>query len=170
MTTTTAISLPGTDPIEPASAGTEFLRAALAGTPGHELPELTVALAGLAPLPATLQEPLTVGQAAELLTLSPHTLRYYERIGLVAVPRDPGGNRAYDLPSLTRLVFISRLRLTGMPVRTISTYFDLVRDGEGTRPQRLSLLSEHREALRRHLHELQFALAVIDYKIAGYSG
>ncbi|WP_353650638.1 MerR family transcriptional regulator [Nakamurella sp. A5-74] len=170
MTATTSISLPGSDPIDPTSRGTEVLRSALASTPATELPELTVALAGLAPLPATLDHPLTVAEAAELLALSPHTLRYYERIGLVEVPRDAGGHRAYDLPSLSRLVFITRLRLTGMPVRVIASYFELTREGIGTEPQRLALLTEHRAALRRHLHELQFALAVIDYKIATYGG
>lgn len=168
--TSTSISLPGSESIDPTTRGTEALRTALASTPGADLPELTVALAGLAPLPATLEHPLTVAEAAELLALSPHTLRYYERIGLVEVPRDAGGHRAYDLPSLSRLVFITRLRLTGMPVRVIASYFDLTREGPATEPQRLALLSDHRNSLRRHLHELQFALAVIDYKIATYGG
>lgn len=146
------------------------LKEILAGTPAADLPELTTALTGLAPLPAQLDRPLAVAEAAELLGLSVHTLRYYERIDLVSVPRDAGGNRAYDTQSLARLVFITRLRLSGMPVRLIAEYIALAQEGVETVPRRLTMLQDHRRSLHQHLQELQFSLAVIDYKIATYGG
>lgn len=97
-------------------------------------------------------------------------MRYYERIGLVTVPRDTGGNRAYDIEALARLVFITRLRLSGMPVRLIAEYIELVQEGAATVPQRLAMLENHRRSLQQHLQELQFSLAVIDYKITTYGG
>ena len=69
----------------------------------------------LVDMPA-VTEPLGVAEAAELLDLSPHTLRYYERIGLVTVPRDSVGNRVYDDAAVRRLVFLSRMRLSGMAI------------------------------------------------------
>lgn len=142
----------------------------LATTAMADLPDLTVALAGLEPLPERLDRPLAVAEAAELLALSPHTLRYYERAGLVEVDRDAAGNRAYDMTALARVVFISRLRLSGMPIRTIANYITLVNQGQSTVPQRLAMLQRHRDDIRRQLHELQFALAVVDYKIVTYGG
>lgn len=146
------------------------LQEILAGTPAADLPDLTIALAGLAPLPSRLDHPLAVAGAADLLGLSAHTLRYYERIGLVTVPRDSGGHRAYDIEALARLVFITRLRLSGMPVRLIAEYIELVGQGPATVPQRLAMLQDHRRSLQQHLQELQFSLAVIDYKITTYGG
>ena len=155
---------------EAISATVERLTEIVADTPAEQLPDLAVALAGLAPLPAELAAPLSIASAAELLTLSPHTMRYYERIGLVDVARDAGGHRVYDIDALARLVFISRLRLSGMPIRRIVEYVELVKAGADTVPERLRLLTEHRATLQRQLREMQFSLAVLDYKIATYGG
>src|SRR5690606_15416074 len=60
-----------------------------------------------APAPGTT---LTIAEVAERTGVSAHSLRYYERIGLLDVPRDPAGNRVYDERAYARVVFCSRLR------------------------------------------------------------
>jgi DNA-binding transcriptional MerR regulator len=57
-----------------------------------------------------------------------------------------------------------------MSIRDIQHYLDLVAHGEATVPERLEFLHAHREAIRQRLHDLQAALAVIDYKITTYGG
>jgi DNA-binding transcriptional MerR regulator len=99
-----------------------------------------------------------------------HTLRYYERIGLVEVVRDAAGHRVYDRAALGRVVFVTRLRLSDMPIERIRCYLDLVKLGDGTAPERLALMQAHRTTIVRRLQELQTALAVIDYKITTYGG
>jgi DNA-binding transcriptional MerR regulator len=121
-------------------------------------------------LPADLPEQLSIAEAAELTGLTAHTLRYYERIGLVDVRRDAAGYRSYDRRAMSRIVFISRLRASGMPIGTISHYLELVLQGDHTEPQRLALMQEHRDRIQRQLRELQLALAVTDYKITVYGG
>ena len=121
-------------------------------------------------LPDDLPEKLSIAEAAEVTGLTAHTLRYYERIGLVSVGRDDAGYRSYDRKALARVVFITRLRLSDMPISTISHYLDLVEQGEHTAPQRLVLMEEHRSMIQRRLRELQAALAVTDYKITTYGG
>jgi DNA-binding transcriptional MerR regulator len=121
-------------------------------------------------LPDDLPEELSIAEAAEVTGLTAHTLRYYERIGLVDVDRDGAGYRSYDRRALARVVFITRLRLSDMPISTISHYLDLVEQGEQTAPQRLALMEEHRAMIQRRLRELQAALAVTDYKITTYGG
>ncbi|MEV0791867.1 MerR family transcriptional regulator [Kribbella sp. NPDC050459] len=121
-------------------------------------------------LPEDLPEQLSIAEASELTGLTPHTLRYYERIGLLDVRRDAAGYRSYDERAMARIVFISRLRASGMPIGTISHYLDLVLEGEHTAPQRLALMQEHRDRIQRQLHDLQLALAVTDYKITVYGG
>jgi len=126
-------------------------------------------LLGLLELPSDLPERLSIAEAAEATGLTAHTLRYYERIGLVAVDRDESGYRSYDQRALSRIVFVTRLRASDMPIGTISHYLDLVDQGPGTEPERLAIMQAHRAAILRRLHDLQSALAVTDYKIAAYT-
>lgn len=121
-------------------------------------------------LPDDLPDVLTVAEAAAVTGLTAHTLRYYERSGLLTVARDDAGYRVYDRDTLARVVFITRLRLSDMPISTISHYMELVRQGPSSAPQRLALMQEHRAGIQRRLRELQAALAVTDYKISTYGG
>lgn len=122
---------------------------------------------------AAVPEPgatLTIAEMAERTGATAHTLRYYERIGLIAVARDVSGHRAYTAGDFARVVFLTRLRMTGMPVRELQRYVALVGAGEGTVPQRLRMLQEHRDRVRAQLQELAFALETIEFKIAAYGG
>ena len=121
-------------------------------------------------LPDDLPDDLSIAEDAELTGLTAHTLRYYERIGLVDVRRDAAGYRSYNQRAMSRIVFISRLRASGMSIGAISHYLELVVEGDDTAPQRLALMQEHRDRIQRQLRDLQLALAVTDYKIAVYGG
>ncbi len=107
--------------------------------------------------------------AATHLQVSPHTLRYYERIGLLVVTRDRAGHRRYDAAAVRRLVFITRMRASGMSIAELQRYIELVDAGPETVPDRLDLLMEHRDTLRRQITQLQLALAATEYKIATYT-
>ena len=113
---------------------------------------------------------LSIAEVAERTGVTAHTLRYYERIGLVSVPRDPAGHRLYSQDELNRVVFVTRLRQTAMPIRDIQTYFRLVAEGPGNEDQRLALLERHRDQVKAHINELEAALGVVEYKIATYGG
>ncbi|MEV7119976.1 MerR family transcriptional regulator [Kitasatospora griseola] len=101
--------------------------------------------------------------------LSAHTLRWYERIGLLdPVDRSHAGQRRYSDADLARLAFLTKLRLTGMPVADMVRYVELVRDGDATRAERRQLLVDHRAEVRQRLADLHATLAVIDRKIDLY--
>lgn len=110
----------------------------------------------------------TTRQAAEKCGLSQHTLRWYERIGLLSrVDRTADGRRRYSDADLDWLMLISKLRATGMPVREMQAYASLVRSGAGEQ-ERVDLLEQHRERVRAALTEQQECLALLDTKIATY--
>jgi DNA-binding transcriptional MerR regulator len=133
--------------------------------------ELAVAPVEAAPTPEAADDlALTIAEAAERTGVTAHTLRYYERIGLLSVPRDAVGHRVYARPDLSRVVFITRLRLTAMPIRDIQAYFALVAEGPGNEDQRLALLEAHRLAVKARIGDLESALGVIEFKIATYGG
>ena len=110
-----------------------------------------------------------IATAADRLGVSVHTLRYYERIGLVRVDRDASGHRHYDTAAVRRLVFLTRMRTSGMPIRDLRRYIELVEAGRDTVPERLALLTEHRDELRARIDELRLALAATEYKITAYT-
>lgn len=112
---------------------------------------------------------LSIAEAADRTGASAHTLRYYERIGLLdPVGRDGTGHRRYGEADLARVVFLQRLRGTGMPVREIRAYVELVRRGEDDATSRLALLETHRARVVAALDELTACLEVIDRKIDRY--
>ncbi|SDV46403.1 MerR family transcriptional regulator [Chitinasiproducens palmae] len=114
---------------------------------------------------------MKIGELARRTGLSAHTLRYYERIGLLpATPRDGGGQRDYNPSVLTWLAFLGRLKQTGMPIREMLRYAQLRAAGPATSGQRQALLTVHRDEVRQRIALLQAALAVLDDKIAGYAG
>jgi DNA-binding transcriptional MerR regulator len=100
-------------------------------------------------LPPDLPDELSIAEVAAVTGLTAHTLRYYERVGLVEVARDANGYRVYDREALARVVFVTRLRLSDMPISTISHYIDLVNQGEQTEPERLTVMQEHRSIRSR---------------------
>ncbi len=124
---------------------------------------------GIDELIPTVDEPLTVGQVAELTGLSVHTLRWYERVGLLdGVARDNSGYRRYTRRDLRWLAMFMRLRSTGMPVNEMLSYAELARLGDSTETQRLELLEAHRDRVLAHIADLHRDLDVINRKIAGY--
>jgi DNA-binding transcriptional MerR regulator len=148
----------------------EALRELVDSDDAADLPPLSSVLVRCLELPAELPADLAIGEVAEITGVSAHTLRYYERIGLLEVDRDAGGRRTYDSEALARVVFVTRLRMSDMPIRDIARYLALVNRGEATVPARLALMQAHRTAIQRRLQDLRAALAVIDYKIVTYGG
>ncbi|MDX3005903.1 MerR family transcriptional regulator [Kribbella solani] len=115
---------------------------------------------------------ISIAEAAERTGVSVHTLRYYERAGLVVttVDRTAGGRRRYQQLDLDWIRICTRFRATGMPIRTIRQYAELVRAGRGNEKDRLELLESHRSDVLTQLAELQESLELIDHKIDVYRG
>ncbi|HEY2442903.1 MAG TPA: MerR family transcriptional regulator [Streptosporangiaceae bacterium] len=115
---------------------------------------------------------LSIAEAAVRTGVSAHTLRYYERAGLVvtAVDRTAGGQRRYHRLDLDWIVICTKLRATGMPIKAIRRYAQLVSAGRGNEQERLALLEAHRADVTAKLAEIQENLKLIDHKIDVYQG
>lgn len=114
--------------------------------------------------------PLSISEAAERTGLSTHTLRYYEREGLMlgAVDRASSSHRRYTEADITWVEFLTKLRSTSMPIARVREYVDLVRRGDDTTRARLALLEAHRATVVAQLDDMKRSLAAIDYKISTY--
>jgi DNA-binding transcriptional MerR regulator len=112
---------------------------------------------------------MKIGELAQRSGLTAHTIRYYERIGLLPyADRDRSRQRDYDSSILSWIEFVGRLKTTGMPIREMLGYAALRDRGAATRSERRELLERHREKVRTHVAALQACLLVLDSKIAGY--
>jgi DNA-binding transcriptional MerR regulator len=121
---------------------------------------------------STEPHPLSIADAAQATGLTTHTLRYYERDGLMLDPVDraPSGHRRYTEHDLTWIVMLTRLRSTGMPIREVRAYAELCRAGDGNEVERLALLHAHRDRVLAQLADVQENLEAIEYKIDLYEG
>ena len=116
-----------------------------------------------------VKESVSIGEAARLLGLSIDTLRYYERAGLLdGIVRTEGNQRRYSEDALTLVNFITKMRASGMPIRTIRRYAALLRANEDTLDARRQILEEHRAAVVRQIAEYQGYLEIVDLKIDMY--
>ena len=116
------------------------------------------------------QDRYTISEVTAVSGLSAHTLRWYERIGLMPhVDRSHTGQRRFTNRDLDWLSLVGKLRLTGMPVADMVRYAELVRAGEHTFPERQELLMATRENVRHRIAELHDTLDVLNYKIDVYA-
>jgi DNA-binding transcriptional MerR regulator len=110
----------------------------------------------------------TIGEAAAKCGLSQYTLRWYERIGLLGqIERGSDGRRRFSDRDLEWLSLLTKLRATGMPVRDMQRYAELVRSGAG-HAERLELLKRHREQVRRAIASQRECLKLLDAKVSNY--
>ncbi len=112
---------------------------------------------------------LTIQNVAEKTGVSAHTLRYYERIGLLdPVARAESGHRRYAEGDLEWVTLLLKLRATGMPISEMQRFAALVRQGESSIAERCDLLEAHRSKLLAQSSEIQRTLALLDGKLEHY--
>lgn len=112
---------------------------------------------------------MKIGEVARRSGLSADTLRFYEKIGLIAPPsRDAGGRRAYEPEVLGWIGFLDQLNATGMKQADRIRYARLRAEGAQTVPERREMLESHRDDIRRQMARLTETLALMDRKIAAY--
>ncbi|WP_019879941.1 MerR family transcriptional regulator [Succinispira mobilis] len=112
---------------------------------------------------------MLISEVGEKYGLTPDTLRYYERIGLIPpVKRRPNGIREYDDYSCGWIQFIHCMRKAGMPVETLVEYVQLYQQGAVTKEARKELLLEEHRRLNERIVELQAVKERLLYKINNY--
>lgn len=114
--------------------------------------------------------PKSVAEAARIVGLSTHTLRYYEQQGLVRPERNASGYREYSAFDLRRLVFLTRMRLSGMTIHDLKRYIALVDQGESTVPARRDIMLAQRDRIAGQIRDLRLALETTEYKLRVYGG
>ena len=116
-----------------------------------------------------MPQDLHIGDVASRTGRSVHTIRWYERQGLIpGVYRDRGGRRLYDDYHISWLDLMERLRSTGMSIREMRAYTRLAQQGQAALAQRHALLKAHQARVAENIDRWTDALALIDAKLEFY--
>lgn len=112
---------------------------------------------------------MKISEVSERFGISPDTLRYYERVGLIpAVNRNGSGIRDYSQTDLEWVGFILCMRSAGLPIEVLSEYVKLVQQGNQTNEARRQILIKQRDELIHKMEEMQKTLDLLNYKIEVY--
>jgi len=107
----------------------------------------------------------TIGEIAKILNIAPSTLRYYDREGLLPfVERSGGGIRVFKDEDFEWLSIIDCLKKTGMPLKDIRTFVDMVNQGDETIEQRLEMVQVRHNVVEEQIVQLQEILDQLKYK------
>jgi DNA-binding transcriptional MerR regulator len=111
----------------------------------------------------------TIQGMAERCGMTAHTLRYYERVGLIQpVGRARNGHRRYTEADAAWIDFLHCIRATNMPIREMQRYAELRELGDSTILERRKILEDHQTEIAAQIVSLQRAHALLDHKIANY--
>ncbi|MCI8856544.1 MAG: MerR family transcriptional regulator [Clostridiaceae bacterium] len=112
---------------------------------------------------------MTIAEVSRRFDISPDTLRYYEKIGLLPpVPRTKSGIRDYDEASCGWIELMKCMRAAGVQIEALIQYVELYQKGDETLDARKALLIEQREQLTSRMTDMQHSLDRLNYKISLY--
>lgn len=112
---------------------------------------------------------LSIKKVSERLGIPPHTIRYYEKEGLLPfIQRDEHGNRIFENKDLEWINLMTCFRVTGMPVAALKHIVDLALQGDSTISERRAILEKHKDELKRQQLELDRAFEAVNYKLSKY--
>lgn len=112
---------------------------------------------------------MTIKEVSEKYHITPDTLRYYERVGMIpAVPRTAGGIRDYGEADLGWVELAICMRGAGLPVEAMIEYVKLYQMGDSTFEARLHLLQKQREILMEQKRQVEETIDRLNYKISRY--
>ena len=107
----------------------------------------------------------TIGEMAKILGVTTSTLRYYDKEGVIPfVERSEGGQLIFKDEDISWLRVIECMKKTGMPLKDIKVFIEMILEGDKTIPGRLEIIRKQRDAVRAQLEDVQKTLDVIEYK------
>ncbi len=112
----------------------------------------------------------TIGEMAKIVNVPPSTLRYYDKEGLLPfVERTEGGIRMFKESDYEGLCIINCLKNSGMPLKDIKNFMQMVSQGDASIESRLELIEKQRTRVLQDLEKIQQLLKILDYKVWYYS-
>ena len=116
-----------------------------------------------------MNEQFTIGQVAEKTGLSIHTIRYYEKEGILPIiKRNESGMRIFEYEDIQWINLLNCLRNTGMPIAQLKVYADLTLQGDPTGEKRLEILKRQKEKIEEQVNILKTHIDLLNRQMAWY--
>lgn len=112
---------------------------------------------------------MTIKEVCEKFDITPDTLRYYERVGVIPeVHRTKGGIRDFTDEDIAWVENAICMRSAGVPVEMLIEYVRLYQEGDGTFQARRDVLEEARQEVQKNIEKYQATLDRLNFKISRY--
>ena len=112
---------------------------------------------------------MTIKEVCQKYDITPDTLRYYERVGVIPeVSRTKGGIRDFSEQDIAWVENAICMRSAGVPVEMLIEYVRLYQEGDETFQARRDILVESREEIQKQLDKYQATMDRLNYKISKY--
>lgn len=109
--------------------------------------------------------PYTIGEVAKKMNVVPSTLRYYDKEGLLPfIQRSENGIRFFTEKDFEILSVIHCLKQTGISIKDIKRYIDMIGEGDKSIDARLELFRKEKESVENKIQEMERTLAILEYK------
>jgi DNA-binding transcriptional MerR regulator len=119
----------------------------------------------------------SISEVAEQTGFTSHTLRYYEKIGLLSSPARQGGKRLYTAGDVRLLQFMKVLKNTGMSLEDIQEFLvdgclmesqDTVQQRSNKVQKRMQILQKHLLTLEQQRKEIEMVIDLTEEKLGMY--
>ncbi|EOL43780.1 MerR family transcriptional regulator [Enterococcus caccae] len=110
-----------------------------------------------------------IHEFSKMTGLTPYTLRFYEKEGLISVKRDQNNIRIYDDRNKEWIDFFMHLKKTGMTIVDLKQYLVWWHEGDSTNQNRLDLLKKQKKIALNEMKQIQEGINMLDYKINVYT-
>lgn len=109
---------------------------------------------------------MKISEVSEITDISTHTLRYYEKVGLIyPIQKGKGGIREYTEQDVSRLKFIKCMRGADVPIESLKVYIDLYDEGDHTYEERMSILKNEYENMLQKQKDVEAGVEYLKHKI-----
>ena len=109
---------------------------------------------------------MKISEVSEITDISTHTLRYYEKVGLIyPIQKGKGGIREYTEQDVSRLKFIKCMRGADVPIESLKVYIDLYDEGDHTYEERMSILKSEYENMLQKQKDVEAGVEYLKHKI-----
>lgn len=111
----------------------------------------------------------SIKEVSQKFNISPYTLRYYEKEGLLpSVRRNENGKRLYTDIDLGWIQIVGCMKATGMSIAYIKNYIDLCTNGNDTLSERKKIILDQKEIIEEQLKKYTGLLELVDKKLDHY--
>lgn len=111
----------------------------------------------------------TVKEASEIMGISPHSLRFYDKEGLLpTLSRTESRRRMFSYEDLEWVYNVQCWRATGMPLAEIKRYIELLREGEETIEERYRMILKQREKAIEEVKAAKERVKMLEHKVNWY--